>query len=46
MTSAEATTTVCSNADVATIAVAVQRVLADNKSGVLRQSLDGTKIDF
>ena len=44
--SAEATTTFHSNADTATTAAAVQRVLADNKSKVLGQSPDGTQIDF
>lgn len=44
--SAEATTTFHSNADAATTAAAVQRVLADNKSKVLGQSPDGTQIDF
>lgn len=44
--SSEATTTFHSNADAATSAAAVQRVLADNKAKVLGQSPDGTQIDF
>jgi len=44
--SSEATTTFHSNADAATTAGAVQRVLAENKAKVLGQSPDGTQIDF
>lgn len=44
--SSEATTTFRSNADAATTAAAVQRVLAENKAKVLGQSPDGTQIDF
>lgn len=44
--SSEATTTFHSNADAATTAAAVQRVLAENKAKVLGQSPDGTQIDF
>lgn len=42
----EATTTFHSNADAATTAAAVQRVLAENKAKVIGQSPDGTQIDF
>lgn len=44
--SSEATTTFHSNADAATTAAAVQRVLAENKAKVIGQSPDGTQIDF
>ena len=44
--SAEATTTFHSNADAATTAAAVQRVLADNRAKILHESPDGLQIDF
>lgn len=44
--SSEATTTFHSNADAATTAAAVQRVLTENKVKVLGQSPDGLQIDF
>ena len=44
--SSAATTTFHSNADTATTAAAVQKVLADNKAKILGQAPDGTTIDF
>ncbi|WP_157560269.1 hypothetical protein [Microbacterium sp. H83] len=44
--SSAATTIFHSNADAATTAAAVQKVLADNKATVLGQAPDGTTIDF
>lgn len=44
--SSEATTTFHSNADAATTAATIQRVLTENKATVLGQSPDGTQIDF
>ncbi len=44
--SSEATATFHSNADAATTAATIQKVLADNKAKVLGQAPDGTTIDF
>ncbi|MGO2746391.1 hypothetical protein [Microbacterium sp.] len=44
--SSEATTSFHTPADVATVAAAIQRVLAENKHKVLGQSPDGSQIDF